>query len=63
MHKRYSQLSFVIGLFFCLVALVLLGGYFSSERMNVKLNLYSGVAFFAFGIFMLLTRETEKADE
>ena len=53
MHKRITTLSFIIGAFFLLVALVLIIGYFISPLLAAPLNLYAGVAFLLFALFML----------
>jgi hypothetical protein len=54
MLKRFNDLSFVIGLFFFLVSLILLVGYFVSEQLASGVNLYTGVVFFIFGLGMIL---------
>lgn len=58
MYKKLSQLSFVIGLFFCIVAVILLATAFQNIGEN-KLNLFTGVVFLVFGIFMLLVKTNE----
>lgn len=60
MYKRFNELNFVIGLFFLLASLVLLGGYFFSDQSNETINLYTGIAFVVFGIIMMLLRSNEK---
>lgn len=57
MVKRSSQLSFIIGLFFILVALILLAGYLFSKPLRAGMNLYAGLAFLAFGTAMLFVKE------
>ena len=61
MFKRFNELSFVIGLFFALVSLVLLVGYLLQGESSGRLTLYTGLVFLVFGIFMMLvnSRETE----
>jgi len=54
MRKRLTSLSFIIGLFFFLIALVLLIGYVTSALLAADINLYSGIVFLAFGIFMIM---------
>jgi threonine/homoserine/homoserine lactone efflux protein len=59
MIKRFNQLSFIIGLFFIILSVILIGGYLVSEALNARINLYSGVLFLAFGIFMVLVKSGE----
>ncbi len=63
MYKKFNELSFVIGLFFFLLSLILAGGYFFSDHSTEKINLYCGIVFFAFGIFMMNVRSREHTDE
>ena len=58
MHKRFSDLRFIIGLFFTLTAGIVLGGYLTGTR--AALNLWSGLAFLTFGLFMLVVSKPEK---
>lgn len=60
MLKRLNELNFVIGLFFLVASLVLLGGYFFSEQSNEKINLYTGIIFFIFGIIMMMVHSKEE---
>jgi hypothetical protein len=56
MYKRFNELSFVIGLFFLLVSLILiLNGWLSSTAGN-SLTYYSGAAFFVFGVVMMMLK-------
>jgi hypothetical protein len=59
MIKRLNQLSFIIGIFFILLALILIGGYFISETLHANVNLYSGISFLAFGIIMVWVKGGE----
>ncbi len=59
MIKRFNQLSFIIGLFFIILSLILIVGYLVSEALNARINLYSGVLFLAFGIFMVMVKSGE----
>ena len=54
MNQRLTSLSFIIGLFFLLVALILLIGYFVSALLADVMNLYAGIAFLLFGLCMTL---------
>jgi hypothetical protein len=56
MYKRFNELSFVIGLFFLLVSIILIvNGLVGKEAFN-KLTLYSSIAFLIFGLFMIFTK-------
>lgn len=59
MLEKLNQLSFIIGAFFILVALVLLGGYFISSDMAKPMNLYTGVGLMIFGLFMVNVKASE----
>ena len=59
MLKKLNQLSFVIGLFFILVSLILLVGYLIGSSLKAPINLYSGLGMLLFGIFMVLIKEEE----
>ena len=63
MFRRINELSFVIGLFFTLVAIILLGGYFLVEKLASDLNLYTGIVFLVFGLAMVLIRTGSKYGE
>ena len=56
MLERFNQLSFVIGLFFILVSLILVGGYFLIKPLAHVINLYTGIGMFVFGAFMIRTK-------
>ena len=60
MFKRINELSFVIGLFFTIVAIILLGGYFLSDKLSAPINLYTGIIFLLFGLAMILIRTGPK---
>jgi hypothetical protein len=53
MYEKFNQLSFVIGFFFSLVALVLLLGYFFSDALAHSINLYTGIVLLVFGLVMI----------
>ena len=54
MYSKFNNLAFVIGLFFTIISLVLLAGYFiASEPEN--LNLYTGIGFLIFGLAMMFS--------
>lgn len=53
MFEKLNQLSFVIGVFFLIVALILLLGYLLSDQLSYPINLYTGVALLVFGMIMI----------
>jgi hypothetical protein len=59
MRKKATELSFIIGLFFLLVSLVLVIGHFISRSLAASMNLYSGISFLLFGIFMIAITKKE----
>ena len=56
MYKRFNELSFVIGLFFVLVAVILIVNGLVNAAANSRLTFYTGAAFLIFGTFMVLTK-------
>lgn len=60
MFRRINELSFVIGLFFTMVAIILIGGYFISASLASDTNLYTGIVFLVFGLAMILIRARPK---
>jgi len=58
MYKKFSQLSFVIGLFFSIVAIILFVT-FLSDAAATNLTLYTSLVFFIFGVCMMLLRTKE----
>jgi putative Ca2+/H+ antiporter (TMEM165/GDT1 family) len=60
MLKRLTQLSFVIGLFFTMVSVVLFGNILLTNSPT-PLNLYTAIAFLVFGVYMMLI-ERKKVD-
>jgi hypothetical protein len=53
MSEKLNQLSFIIGIFFILVALVLLIGYATTTPLKLGINLYTGMAMMVFGLVMI----------
>ena len=53
MLEKLNQLSFVIGVFFVLVSLVLFGEYFLSSGLPKDINLYTGIGMLVFGFLMI----------
>lgn len=62
MYKKLNQLSFVIGLFFFLVALILFVHILLSDVTN-KMNFHTAVVFIVFGIAMMFARDSEGKDK
>ncbi len=57
MFNRLNNLGFIIGMFFILVALILLIGGLLSVSLAYKLNFYTGGAFLVFGVVMVVGSE------
>jgi hypothetical protein len=53
MSEKLNQLSFIIGVFFILVALVLLIGYATTASLKHSINLYTGLSMMVFGLVMV----------
>jgi len=62
MLKRLNELNFVIGLFFTIVSLILLADTLLNKEGMGKLNLYTGITFLIFGVFMILLKADKSAD-
>lgn len=56
MYRKFTELTFVIGLFFLLVAIILLVNTFVATAAPSRLDLYTGFAFLLFGIIMMMIR-------
>jgi uncharacterized membrane protein YhhN len=54
MYRKFSQLSFVIGLFFFIVSVILFGTVLVSSSTNI--TLYTAVVFLVFGIAMMFVK-------
>lgn len=57
MYKRIGQLSFIIGLFFSIVALILFGTALASHSGS-NLNTYTAIVFLIFGVCMMILKST-----
>lgn len=57
-----NELNFVIGLFFTIVALILLANQFFNKQFSGSMNLYTGIAFLIFGLFMIIIRTKRSSD-
>jgi len=60
MYKRFNELSFIIGLFFFILSLILIINDMVIAKSENKAALYSGVVFFIFGIIMMLIKSNDK---
>ena len=54
MLSRITKLSFIIGLFFTIVSLILLIGRFITNDLASNENLYTGIVFLIFGLIMMI---------
>jgi hypothetical protein len=62
MYKKFSQLSFVIGLFFTIVAIILLAhALVSPEGRGMTVN--AAIAFLIFGIIMMLVKNRPSMEQ
>ena len=55
MYKRFNELSFVIGLFFFVVSLILFGNALFNH-IRTGINTFTTIAFFIFGSMMILIK-------
>jgi hypothetical protein len=62
MYKKFSQLSFVIGLFFSIVALILFANTLLNRAETNALSLSTAIVFLIFGLAMMLAKN-KNADE
>ena len=62
MLNKLNYLSFVIGLFFSIVAFILFGNALLSDAAG-KLNLYTAIVFGIFGLLMMVLTNTKKSAE
>ncbi len=60
MYKRFNELSFVIGLFFLLVSIILVLNGLLNTAANSNLTYYSAGTFLIFALFMMMLKS--KAD-
>ena len=55
MYKKFNQLSFVIGLFFFLVSLILFIHILMSD-VGLRMNFHTAVVFLIFGLAMMIVK-------
>ncbi|MFN5357920.1 MAG: hypothetical protein ACK5BK_03765 [Bacteroidota bacterium] len=53
MFEKLNELSFVIGVFFIIISLILMAGYFLSPTLHYEINLYTAIGMMVFGIVMV----------
>jgi uncharacterized membrane protein YesL len=56
MYKKLNDLQFVIGLFFSVVAVILLLNVMLGNNVAAKLNTLTGACFLVFGVLMMLIK-------
>ena len=61
--KRFDELNFVIGLFFTVLAMILLLGYTINAGMKLPITLYTGLVFLLFGLVMMWLRGKSRQAE
>lgn len=54
MYNKLNNLGFIIGVFFTLIALILLIGGLISPSLAYALNFYTGGVFLVFGVVMIV---------
>ena len=59
MSGKFGQLSFVIGLFFSMVSLILFGNALLNNSMN-GLSIYTAIVFLIFGLSMIFIKSGKK---
>lgn len=62
MLKKINQLSFVIGVFFAITAVILLANALITGSGD-KINIYSAITFLIFGVFMIYLSSKEKVEQ
>jgi uncharacterized membrane protein len=62
MFKKMNELSFIIGLFFTIVSIILVLNYFLNKHLSGKLNFYAGIVFLVFGLVMISLKTDKTAD-
>jgi len=59
MYNKLTQLSFVIGLFFTIVSVILIGNMLVKNEFTA-LNLYTSITFLVFGIGMMFIKKRKE---
>jgi hypothetical protein len=62
MYKKFGQLSFIIGLFFSIVSLILFGNALLSSSL-AGTNLYTAIVFLLFGLAMMFIEKNTAGDQ
>ena len=60
MYHRFNSLRFVIGVFFSLLAIILVAGYFLSAEQHRTINLITSLCFGAFGAIMMAEKQSKE---
>jgi membrane-bound ClpP family serine protease len=60
MYKRFNELSFIIGLFFFILSLILIINELLNTTIDASATLYSGIVFCIFGIIMMLIKSNDE---
>lgn len=55
MYKRLNQLSFVIGLFFTVMGIILVANSFFTEQHG-RMSMYTASVFLVFGLLMMFAK-------
>ena len=63
MPKRFYNLSFIIGLLFFLLAIILLLIYFTATASRQPIHLYTGIVYVVFGGIMMLVKPYQENDQ
>ena len=61
MYKKFNRLSFVIGLFFSIVSLILFGNALLTDSLT-GINIYTAIVFLIFGTAMIFVKNREKVE-
>ena len=62
MFRRLDELNFVIGLFFTIIAVILLVDTLLNKALPGTISLYTGIAFLIFGLVMIIIRTSKGSD-
>jgi len=60
MYKKLNDLQFVIGLFFSVIAAILLLNVILGNNVAGRLNTLTGAVFLVFGVLMMLIKGKQK---
>lgn len=60
MYTKFNSLRFVIGVFFTLLAIILVVGYFLSPEQHRAINIYTALSFGTFGVIMMAEKKSKE---